>query len=162
MFPAAASQSLFWWIGWSDLKTGFRWKPLLCVSILVLVDRLVWRGKTMEDTKKANQPMSQSLFWWIGWSDKPWTKVLGVVVMSQSLFWWIGWSDILTQKGTVSVTIVSILVLVDRLVWHKKTAAIKAIKDMSQSLFWWIGWSDANTRHSRDILDVCLNPCFGG
>ena len=103
----------------------------------------------------------------------------------QSLFWWILYCDYTPNQLVLCFLVVSILVLVDLILWHLLVCFL-CVAFVFQSLFWWILYCDCFllpdilAPFSVSILvlvdlilwpfhlsnhyplALCFNPCFGG
>ena len=92
---------------------------LFSVSILVLVDLILWLGECTD--KKTIRYKFQSLFWWILYCDTIHHVSINCLSLFQSLFWWILYCDVHCLHQIHLLYWVSILVLVDLILWHQGT-----------------------------------------
>ena len=86
----------------------------------------------------------QSLFWWILYCDKyARQNTYRRFVVFQSLFWWILYCDPANQWNSEIIQAnVSILVLVDLILWPMWFFGCLLPIILFQSLFWWILYCD--------------------
>ena len=154
------------------------------VSILVLVDLILWLISkcimvylslsfnpcfggsyimtTVGHRYQVPFRMFQSLFWWILYYDHDESYPRKLVHEFQSLFWWILYYDSLYGRIISKDAGVSILVLVDLILW-RKCWNYNIYKDYIVSILVLVDlilWQNVLNRKCHIILS--FNPCFGG
>ena len=152
-------QSLFWWILYcDDLNENFI-VLFIGVSILVLVDLILWRYKR---NAKCNRLLVSILVLvdLILW--RPLNKCqelhpgVSILVLVDLILWHCWW------WRTRNFWWVSILVLVDLILWLNNPKEEALLKDEFQSLFWWILYCDKIDEVATEAAKIRFNPCFGG
>ena len=129
------------------------------VSILVLVDLILWRL-----TRRSRQAQAAGFNPCFGGSyimTHLENRIKPVETMFQSLFWWILYYDSTTFSHTLTKISVSILVLVDLILWPSGTKPAKFGKACFNPCF---GGSYIMTYliFRSYLASFCFNPCFGG
>ena len=127
-------QSLFWWILYCDQVKSWWFNESYSVSILVLVDLILWPSRLVTDDGRL--PVSilvlVDLILWLNWICKRERRIWVSILVLVDLILWLkfDWSNWIRN-------IVSILVLVDLILWR-------------YGLY--------------NYISICIgfNPCFGG
>ncbi len=114
-YPCHKFQSLFWWILYYDRAWEMQEVVRDVVSILVLVDLILWRQNSI--CRMSNDIVSilvlVDLILWLACS----SSVVVLIFSFQSLFWWILYYDLGRIWWELQSMLVSILVLVDLILW---------------------------------------------
>ena len=155
----------------------------LLVSILVLVDLILWH--TPEKTKNYETLGFNPCFGG-SYIVTAWIKAIGKKhVLFQSLFWWILYCDVNGSRLLRNANVVSILVLVDLILWpwslywerQWRPVSILVLVDLILWRIFWIisissfhsfnpcfGGSYIVTERAHWVMamEECFNPCFGG
>ena len=127
-------QSLFWWILYCDKQ--FSNHRLVTHKFQSLFWWILYCDPALTNSAPTIN-WFQSLFWWILYCDLAKESIRRNSSKFQSLFWWILYCDIIEPLWEGMEARVSILVLVDLILWLN------------------------STKHGK-LVEEGFNPCFGG
>ena len=176
-------QSLFWWILYYDVTLPYCLEILSKVSILVLVDLILWLWLPIPQkwySAVSILVLVDLILWHMNWATEN-----NHLHLFQSLFWWILYYDRANGVQVLRHRRVSILVLVDLILWPLKLSKYKegrcvSILVLVDLILWQLCYFFLPPREIVSILvlvdlilwreagdimnkpELSFNPCFGG